>query len=169
MKLFWNQCCIALISLGLFQPVWAQFQNLNPTGADCIDPTGFLNCYSTLDTQLNSCVSWFCAQFVNTESYDDCLLSCGDVQLAQHIGCWIQSCWNMVFWSDCLFIEVYHTEIYRYTRANTKAHAFNIWLLSREDCCRILFISHSTLLHLTSQELREAAVSILFEIDAPIG
>ena len=72
-------------------------QNLNPTGAGCVDPAGYLACYQKGITSATACAAVAeaqCGPFAG--NIDICLQGCLAAQLASNIGCWLQSCWNEV-------------------------------------------------------------------------
>ncbi len=72
--------------------------NYNPSGTGCVDPSGFLSCYSAQGTKAVSCVN-FCDSTIPDQSgitYQNCVLGCEGAWLAGNIGCWIQGCWNQV-------------------------------------------------------------------------
>lgn len=86
-----------IISLfAVFSILQAQ-QILNPTGEGCIDPTGFLQCYSNIENIDLFTVEDLCAQYTTpSDEWSDCVLAAYYVGLAGNIGRWIQSCWNML-------------------------------------------------------------------------
>jgi hypothetical protein len=72
--------------------------NLNPSGAGCVDPAGYLQCYEANTAAYVTCVNNIpniCGS--STAEKAQCLLTCGKVQAASNIGCWLQSCWNQVY------------------------------------------------------------------------
>lgn len=86
----------------LWSLAYADATNLNPTGQGCVDPNGYLQCYSDNADKLTSCMDN--AQKTCTgDTLTECQLACGDTQMAANIGCWLTSCWNQVY--SCAYQE----------------------------------------------------------------
>ncbi|EHK96922.1 hypothetical protein M7I_7322 [Glarea lozoyensis 74030] len=88
-----------LLALGTilttFSTVVADSRNFNPTGAGCVDQSGFLSCYQTQASAAVDCEN-FCVTSTKkgSSAAESCSKGCGGKWLAANIGCWIQSCWN---------------------------------------------------------------------------
>lgn len=73
----------------------ADASNLNPNGDGCVDPSGYLKCYSDNTDNLSTCMA-DAQKNCDGDSLTLCEEACGNVQLAANIGCWLTSCWNEV-------------------------------------------------------------------------
>ena len=90
----------------LHTAVNADATNLNPTGAGCVDPEGYLACYAAQSKQAASCTDTI-NKTCDAQQIGNCLSACAGAQLGGNIGCWIQSCWNQVLLLHDLNIVVY--------------------------------------------------------------
>lgn len=78
--------------------------NYNPDGTGCVDPQGFVDCYSAQADQLTSCTET-AKNTCSADEYQTCLLGCSGAQLAGNVGCWVQSCWNQVSFHSLLLCD----------------------------------------------------------------
>lgn len=84
----------SLLSLTFAAP---DADNLNPTGAGCVDPEGYLECYDTQYKQLTTCAEVANSTCSDTNAHlQTCMAGCDGAYLAGKVGCWLQGCWNRV-------------------------------------------------------------------------
>jgi hypothetical protein len=80
------QFILLAIAISLPSLVLSFPENRNPTGASCVDPTGFLSCYDAQEQKTGQ----ICVNSCATDGA--CIGACSTARLAGNVGCWIQSC-----------------------------------------------------------------------------